>query len=206
MIPLPDGARLVDLLAGEAEVGDGRSIVPVGNIAHPIPAGVLDLPPLLCRVVFVREPDLGAGLDCQSLALRDSALAGQPDVEGLLAAGGVSGGLLRARNPRKNTGTLDVNAALGLPRQELMAHHKNARLMANQMMVPDMPDVDVLEAPMGHRLRKLVSGDESGRWFPPEADGDFDVVSDREIDEWRAKLNARYGIGEGKLEAIEEPV
>lgn len=87
-----------------------------------------------------------------------------------------------------------------------MAHHKNARVMANHMMAPNMSDVEVLEAPMGHRLRKLVSGDEDRRRFPPEADGDFGVVSEREIEEWRAKLNERYGIGKGKLQAIEEPV
>ncbi len=40
---------------------------------------------------------------------------------------------------------------------------------------------------------------------PPEADGDFDVVSEREIAEWREKLNKRFGIGTGRLEAIEEP-
>ncbi len=40
---------------------------------------------------------------------------------------------------------------------------------------------------------------------PLEADGDFDVVSEREIADWREKLNKRFGIGTGRLEAIEEP-
>lgn len=41
--------------------------------------------------------------------------------------------------------------------------------------------------------------------FPPEAEGDFDVVEQGKIAEWREKLNERFGIGQGKLEAIEEP-
>ncbi len=40
---------------------------------------------------------------------------------------------------------------------------------------------------------------------PLEEDGDFDVVSEREIADWREKLNKRFGIGTGRLEAIEEP-
>jgi hypothetical protein len=58
---------------------------------------------------------------------------------------------------------------------------------------------------MAQTLRKPVSGHESHRRFSPEAEGDFDVVSEREIAEWRAKLNERFGIGKGKLELIEEP-
>lgn len=40
--------------------------------------------------------------------------------------------------------------------------------------------------------------------FPPEADGEFDEVSVEEIEAWREKLNARFGIGQGKLKVIQE--
>lgn len=39
--------------------------------------------------------------------------------------------------------------------------------------------------------------------FPPEADGEFDVVSQEEIATWREKLNARFGIGQGKLRSLD---
>lgn len=39
--------------------------------------------------------------------------------------------------------------------------------------------------------------------FPPEADGDFDVVSQDEIAAWREKLNARFGIGQDKLRPLD---
>lgn len=42
-----------------------------------------------------------------------------------------------------------------------------------------------------------------GEQFPPEADGEFDVVSEAEIAEWRAKLNDRFGIGKGKLRPLD---
>lgn len=41
--------------------------------------------------------------------------------------------------------------------------------------------------------------------FPPEADGDFDAVPTEKITEWREKLNARFGIGKGRLTVISEP-
>lgn len=40
--------------------------------------------------------------------------------------------------------------------------------------------------------------------FPPEADGDFDVVPSAEIAEWQEKLNKRFGIGSGKLRTLED--
>ncbi len=58
---------------------------------------------------------------------------------------------------------------------------------------------------MPQRMRKAVSGSENHRQFSPEAEGDFDVVSEREIAEWRAKLAKRFDIGDGNLEVIEEP-
>lgn len=42
-----------------------------------------------------------------------------------------------------------------------------------------------------------------GAQFPPEADGEFDVVSQEEIDSWREKLNERFGIGKGKLKSLD---
>ena len=42
-----------------------------------------------------------------------------------------------------------------------------------------------------------------GGSFPPEADGDFDVVSQQEISSWREKLNERFGIGKGKLRSLD---
>ena len=62
-----------------------------------------------------------------------------------------------------------------------------------------------LEATMAHELRKSASGRENHRRFPPEAEGDFDIVSEREVAEWREKLNERYGIGKGRLKVVEEP-
>jgi hypothetical protein len=41
--------------------------------------------------------------------------------------------------------------------------------------------------------------------FPPEAYDDFSDVSDKDIADWRAKLSERFGIGKGRLVAIEEP-
>ncbi len=40
--------------------------------------------------------------------------------------------------------------------------------------------------------------------FPPEADGDFNVVSEKKIAVWQKKLNDRFGIGSGKLEIVED--
>ena len=43
------------------------------------------------------------------------------------------------------------------------------------------------------------------RQFPPEADGDFDVVPEVEIAAWRERLNEQYDIGKGKLRHVEDP-
>ena len=40
--------------------------------------------------------------------------------------------------------------------------------------------------------------------FPPEADGDFDMVSESKIADWQKKLNARFGIGQGNLKVVED--
>lgn len=44
------------------------------------------------------------------------------------------------------------------------------------------------------------------RQFPPEADGKFDVVSEAEITQWRERLSQRFGIGEGRLRVVDDPV
>jgi hypothetical protein len=41
--------------------------------------------------------------------------------------------------------------------------------------------------------------------FPPEADGDFGLVTEAQIESWQKKLNERFGIGSGKLATVEEP-
>ncbi len=41
--------------------------------------------------------------------------------------------------------------------------------------------------------------------FPPEADGDFGLVTEDQVQAWQQKLNKRFGIGAGKLVAVEEP-
>lgn len=41
--------------------------------------------------------------------------------------------------------------------------------------------------------------------FAPEADCEFEPVSLDRIAKMREKLNQQYGIGKGKLKAIEEP-
>lgn len=56
---------------------------------------------------------------------------------------------------------------------------------------------------MAQKLAKHESG--SKITFPPEADGDFDTVPTHKIAEWREKLNARFGIGQGHMEIISEP-
>jgi hypothetical protein len=60
-----------------------------------------------------------------------------------------------------------------------------------------------MEKQMAQKLKKGDSRHENH--FPPEADGIFDVVPTHEIEQWRKKLNAQYGIGAGKLTIIEEP-
>ncbi len=57
---------------------------------------------------------------------------------------------------------------------------------------------------MAQKLAKHESG--IGKiTFPPEADGDFDTVPTKKIAEWREKLNARFGIGQGRMDVISEP-
>jgi len=43
-----------------------------------------------------------------------------------------------------------------------------------------------------------------GMQFPPEADGDFDVVPQAEISAWREKLNERFGIGKGEYKSLDD--
>ena len=85
-------------------------------------------------------------------------------------------------------------------------HHEIAMFAGNDVRRAYLSDTKVLETAMAQRLRKPGSGSDNHRRFPPEAEGDFDVVSEREIAEWRAKLEERFAIGKGKLKAIEEPV
>lgn len=42
-----------------------------------------------------------------------------------------------------------------------------------------------------------------GEQFPPEADGVFDVVPQEDIEVWHEKLNARFGIGQGKFRSLD---
>lgn len=56
---------------------------------------------------------------------------------------------------------------------------------------------------MAQKLSKTGFG--PAKRFPPEADGNFDVVPEAEIAELREKLNARYGIGKGKLKVVDDP-
>lgn len=67
--------------------------------------------------------------------------------------------------------------------------------------------MNVLETYMAQSKRTPTSGagNNNGLQFSPEADCDFDVVPTEEITAWRERLNAEYGIGTGKLTAIEEP-
>jgi hypothetical protein len=51
------------LLAGEADVGDGWSDVPNGNIPFSLTTMLLHLAPRLRRVVFVGDAALGARFD-----------------------------------------------------------------------------------------------------------------------------------------------
>ncbi len=60
-----------------------------------------------------------------------------------------------------------------------------------------------LEKNMAQKLGKRDFG--PVKRFPPEAEGQFDVVPEREIAELRDKLNARFGIGKGKLKVIDDP-
>jgi hypothetical protein len=60
-----------------------------------------------------------------------------------------------------------------------------------------------MENTMAQRLKNLESVKKVA--FPPEADGEFDTVPTVKIAEWREKLNARFGIGKGRLTVISEP-
>lgn len=56
---------------------------------------------------------------------------------------------------------------------------------------------------MAQRLSKLDA--ERADRFPPEADGQFDVVPTATISAWREKLNEKFGIGQGKLKVLDDP-
>ena len=60
---------------------------------------------------------------------------------------------------------------------------------------------------MAHRRSKatMMPG-RTVQQFPREADAEFGVVPDAEIAEWREKLSRRFGIGQGKLRVIDDPV
>ncbi len=55
---------------------------------------------------------------------------------------------------------------------------------------------------MAQRLKQSNTNG-TGKSFPPEADGDFDIVSTNDIAAWRDKLNKRFGIGEGRLKPLD---
>lgn len=59
---IADRAGLMDGLAGEAEIINRRSIVPIWNIANSVTATPLNRAPLLRRVVFVGKAALGVRL------------------------------------------------------------------------------------------------------------------------------------------------
>jgi hypothetical protein len=62
-----------------------------------------------------------------------------------------------------------------------------------------------MECKMARRAKNQIAMN-SHVQFPPEADGEFDVVSTADIADWREKLSSRFGIGRGKLKSIEEPM
>jgi hypothetical protein len=62
-----------------------------------------------------------------------------------------------------------------------------------------------METVMAHKLQ-APSESPNEMWFPPEADGHFDVVEASKILEWREKLAVRFGIGTGGMTPIDEPV
>lgn len=54
-------------------------------------------------------------------------------------------------------------------------------------------------------LRKMaVQG--ARKQFPVEASEEFDVVADEKIVEWNQKLRERFGIGQGEMTVVDEPV
>ena len=38
--------------------------------------------------------------------------------------------------------------------------------------------------------------------FSPESHGEFDVDAEKDISQWQEKLNARFGLGTGKLREL----
>lgn len=61
-----------------------------------------------------------------------------------------------------------------------------------------------LENVMARRMVKHTAAAQF-RQFSPEADGAFPVVPEAKIVAWRDKLNAKYGIGVGKLKVVDDP-
>jgi hypothetical protein len=62
------------------------------------------------------------------------------------------------------------------------------------------PDVEII---MASRAKQPAPNGGQVQ-FPPEADGDFDVVSLEEIAALRKDLNQRFGIGQGRLKVVQE--
>lgn len=64
------------------------------------------------------------------------------------------------------------------------------------------------EPEMQMNMRKTMapaSSQGKTKKFPPEADETFGVVLEKDVAAWREKLNATYGIGDGRLVVIEDP-
>lgn len=59
-----------------------------------------------------------------------------------------------------------------------------------------------MERTMAQRV-KQPNNNSVANTFPPEADGDFDIVNPVDIAAWREKLNKRFGLGEGRLESLD---
>lgn len=55
---------------------------------------------------------------------------------------------------------------------------------------------------MAQRVKQPTMNGRSEQ-FPPEADDEFEMVSQKEIDAWREKLNARFGIGQGQFRSLD---
>ena len=73
LFSIPDLTGFVDLLAGQAEVRSSWNVVPIRNVFRPA-SPFTNLTTLLRGVVFVSQPDLGAGLDLERLPLRATSL------------------------------------------------------------------------------------------------------------------------------------
>jgi hypothetical protein len=59
-----------------------------------------------------------------------------------------------------------------------------------------------MERMMAQRLKQPTTTS-VGKAFPPEADGEFDVVKTSDIAAWREKLNKRFGIGDGRMKSLD---